>query len=566
MVLPFQRSECLDCINATDNSSHRLYRQSSHNSIYPVADCNQTNWCTCFRPYVADKYCHHVASSYGLGRPLFVLTYYAFWLPIYIFFLSGTIYLLYHKCTQPMLATKRSNRFNKRKPKQSKLRCNEAIVLISLILTGFIFRSTMHFVDCIEMFHILPHTVINLCSNMGTSCWLSSGLLTIHIFVRSTNAALRLRGGNKGMARLRWITGTGVAILFLYGTTSLVLRFVTRGTELGDRLVKFSNHFRVMIDGTVCLLMMFVAVWYGNQAVKLLGKNQRLFRPVTVRLSTDITQQQQQKQKQKQRKTARTEKKCRTRRQQIVSAWIIHIRQVVISILLLFLTVFSYSLLENGNKGALSYYIHNLLMTGFELCSIYNMLKIAEGSEISRWFSWAGWVRIFTGVEAGVENMKKKTMRMKSDTNSNNSNEKSSNSRSAANKNDNANNKENEELKQQRIAFKRQSSKFDDIFVRSTSMVADDKRVSTMGTLVEMKGEEQDSKTSECSSKEWQGINRIEDEADDGEWITYKDEESGEEYYYRSFDGRVTWTNPKDDEKAKESDGVEMIENPSRDE
>ena len=201
-------------------------------------------------------------------------------------------------------------------------------------------------------------------------------------------------------------------ILFLYGTTSLVLRFVTRGTELGDRLVKFSNHFRVMIDGTVCLLMMFVAVWYGNQAVKLLGKNQRLFRPVTVRLSTDITQQQQQKQKQKQRKTARTEKKCRTRRQQIVSAWIIHIRQVVISILLLFLTVFSYSLLENGNKGALSYYIHNLLMTGFELCSIYNMLKIAEGSEISRWFSWAGWVRIFTGVEAGVENMKKKTMRV----------------------------------------------------------------------------------------------------------------------------------------------------------
>ena len=124
------------------------------------------------------------------------------------------------------------------------------------------------------------------------------------------------------------------------------------------------NAYRVVIDGTTCLVLMLFAMVWGHQAVKLLGHNQQLFRSQTkVALSSK-----------------RNSLIRRTRRQQIVNTWIIHLRCVAIFVFLMFVTIILYSLVGLGDISSLSYYSLNICLLrlvrtrrGIALKSVFNL-------------------------------------------------------------------------------------------------------------------------------------------------------------------------------------------------
>ena len=221
----FHRSECLDCIPSNHSRTlRRVYRQTRGT---PVGLCDSEGMCKCIRPYVADRTCHHVASKYGnVSQATFLGTIYGIWFPLYLFFIFGALYLLMDKCTAPMPRSKLS-RYNKKNPRRPPLcRCNNAISIISLILGGLCFRGISLFVDPLNMFHIIPSSIVDLTQQTGTSCWLMSALFTIECFVYSTQLALKLRGALKGFWKLRLAVVGGAVLLGLWGLTDLIFRFV----------------------------------------------------------------------------------------------------------------------------------------------------------------------------------------------------------------------------------------------------------------------------------------------------------------------------------------------------
>ena len=279
----FHRSECTDCVDSNSSSLHRLYQNVTK---YEIAVC-QNNLCSCIRPYVADRHCHHVASPYGLGRATFLFTEYLLWLPIYLFFIFGVCYLLVDKCSAPQLKKnlRGKHRYNK-KQNSSFCRCNFSIVILSLILSGLLLRGTYLFVDPLNMFHMVPSSLKSLFLNCGTSCWLSSAIITIECFVRSTQLALKLRVSVKDERRLRCASVSGTAALMVYGVTNLVVRYM----DGFDQVYGFMNDYRVMIDGLCCLVLMILAMYHGHQAVRHLGDNQRLFKSSPRNTQTPSTQ------------------------------------------------------------------------------------------------------------------------------------------------------------------------------------------------------------------------------------------------------------------------------------
>jgi hypothetical protein len=383
----FHRSECSDCIIPTNNQSTVLERVASNGMIYAVATCDVSGYCKCIRPYVADETCHHVATKYGnMSQLAFLLSAYCVWLPVYLFFAFGTAYLLTDKCTAPRPLPKSSrSRYNKRKNTRKKTcfflcQCNGAILIISLILVGILLRGISLFVDPLNMFHRLPGNIFDLLQQIGTSCWLMSGLFTVQCFVQSTQVALKLRGAMKGAWKLKYATFGGAIALTMWGLTDVVFRFIP---EFSD-VFAFMNAYRVLIDGTTCLVLMILAMIWGHRAVKLLSHNQRFFQSkasiiaesggnksgcwrgnvdgnnrsngsngsggggqTTFQETTKIR-----KYASSWKRKVKITRSRRTRRQQVVNTWIVHLKGVAIFVFLLFVTIILYSLVGLGSVDA----------------------------------------------------------------------------------------------------------------------------------------------------------------------------------------------------------------------
>jgi len=454
------------------------------------------------------------------------------------------------KCSAPQLKKnlRGKHRYNK-KQKPSFCRCNFSIVILSLILSGLLLRGTYLFVDPLNMFHMVPSSLKSLFLNCGTSCWLSSAIITIECFVRSTQLALKLRVSVKDERRLRCASVSGTAALMVYGVTNLVVRYM----DGFDQVYGFMNDYRVMIDGLCCLALMILAMYHGHQAVLHLGDNQRLFKSSPRNTQTPSTQH---------KRTTSTPAR-RTRRQQIVSTWIVHLRCLLLFILLLFLTIISYSLLKNGSSSALSYYLHNLLLRATEMCSLFSIIRIAEGSELSKWFSFLGWVRLCHQVEGAAIQVKKVVSigggravgggggggggRGRGGRGAN-GREAAQNDGSGGSgggskteeKEGTAGARDTHGTSTRSSSVDRMSSKFSNIFVRQTSLPQDAEEEKRNGES-ELSGEEKERDviwTTPVLKEEQRNGNE--------EWIEYVDEASGESYYHStSGGGRSTWTNPK---------------------
>mgnify|MGYP006083864915 FL=1 len=356
----FHRSECQDCVIPSNNASailQRLYTNAlsfNQSRLYTVGLCDTSGVCHCIRPYVADTTCHHVFSKYGnVSKSTYLGTQYGIWLPVYMFCFIGCLYLLSDKCSaQRHRSSNRSkNKYNKRqtKPATWSCHCNVTILIMSLVAIGLLLRGVTFFVDPMNIFHMLPQTLSDLSLSVGTSCWLAAALFTVQCFVQSTRVALRLRGAMKGAWKLKYATIAGAALLAIWGVlTDLIFRFVA---HFSDAFL-FMSSFRVLVEGVICLVLMALALYWGHRAVALLGHNQRLFRPnSTIDNSTSSTSRTPKVKTNLFRNIAQRviQKKQRTRRQQIVNTWIIHLRLMAVFVFLLFLTIIVYSLMGVGD-------------------------------------------------------------------------------------------------------------------------------------------------------------------------------------------------------------------------
>jgi hypothetical protein len=206
------------------------------------------------------------------------------------------------------------------------------------------------------------------------------------------------------------------------------------------------------------------------------------------------------------------------------------------------------------------------------------MLRIAEGSELSKWFSFVGWIRLCHQAE-------KKVIRLKSRIRKPGKGGSSSGEKLSTNNTKSPNKSHNREGSSDSV--RTDSSKFSNIFVRQSSQSSEtnvergrlDRGVGlksdiddveldsstntaevgiatgkTVGGSVFETGVDQMTNPLRKSKKNIKDNNDVEgmeqEKRDsfylDGEkWTSYIDTVSREVYYHRELDGRTTWTNPK---------------------
>lgn len=273
----------------------------------------------------------------------------------------------------------------------------------------------------------------------------------------------------------------------------------------------------------------------------------------------------------------------RTRRQQIVNTWIVHLRLVAVFVFLLFLTIILYSLLGMGDIDSRAYYIFSIFLRLWECLALHSMLRIAEGSELSKWFSLQGWIRLCHKAEDKVIKLKSTSLTKNSGKKKNNKQEKEKKGTQDGVTGGMVDGGADDTSRRTGSSNKDEASgKFSNIFVRqsssSSNMSSSDRTTpysseTTTATLdavdaavaIEMSSTStagqgvdnhyvnpmtQRREGSEEARKEERKDEIERKEGKEGEyegvWSSHIDDASGEMYYHRSLDGRTTWTSPWD--------------------